>query len=83
MSDGFRQSEPDFVLIHASDELPAYQAPIADPGEDRTIYVGDVAALHGTATDPDGDPIVAWYWTMEDTPEGSTATLQFADTPEP
>jgi YVTN family beta-propeller protein len=69
VSDGFRQSEPDFVLIHASDNRPN-QAPIANAGENRTIYVGDVAALHGTATDPDGDPIVAWYWTMEDTPEG-------------
>lgn len=58
-------------------------APIANAGPDQSIYLGDSAYLHGTATDPDGDAIVAWYWTMEFKPAGSTAKLQYANTPDP
>ncbi len=70
-------------MIHASEHRPPNQAPGADGGEDQTIYLGDRALLRGTATDPDGDPIVAWYWTLEDRPEESGATLRLGDTPDP
>jgi PKD repeat protein len=53
----------------------ANDQPIANAGSDQNVYLGETAYLHGTATDPDGDPIVAWYWEMVSKPEGSYAQL--------
>lgn len=57
--------------------------PVADAGPDQSLYLGDIAILHATATDPDGDAIVAWEWSMTFKPEGSEATLYYADSPDP
>ena len=56
--------------------------PVADAGEDQTIYFGDGAALHGTAIDPDGHPILGWQWEVISHPAGSTYDLADADTPD-
>jgi hypothetical protein len=56
--------------------------PVADAGPDQTIYLGDVATLHGSATDADGHPIVGWQWEVISAPAGSTYGLLNADTPD-
>ena len=51
------------------------QPPIVDAGPDQTIFLGEAAFLEGSATDPDGDAIVSWLWTIESAPEGSAAIV--------
>ena len=46
-----------FLMGAAGTALAQNSPPVADAGPLQTIYLGDVAALHGTATDPDGDAI--------------------------
>jgi hypothetical protein len=49
--------------------------PVADAGEDQTIYLGSSVSLHGTATDADGDAIAGWIWEIESSPADSTPLL--------
>jgi len=49
--------------------------PVADAGEDQTVYLGSSVALHGTAIDADGDEIVGWMWGTEESPAGSTPLI--------
>lgn len=56
--------------------------PVADAGESQTIFLGDVAILHGAATDPDGDPIVGWQWDTASAPADSNPVFWDADTPD-
>ncbi len=49
--------------------------PVADAGDDQTVFVGQAATLEGTATDPDRDPIVGWMWAIESSPPGSNPSL--------
>jgi len=51
------------------------QRPIADAGGDRTAFTNQGITLYGSATDPDGDEIVAWHWTLLSQPPGSFADL--------
>ncbi|HXK25748.1 MAG TPA: hypothetical protein VMS55_23970, partial [Myxococcota bacterium] len=38
----------------------ASSPPIADAGPDQSIDTGDTAILNGSATFPDGTPIIGW-----------------------
>ena len=60
----------------------ANEPPVADAGPFQTIFLGDSVTLHGSATDPDGDPIMGWYWDVISAPAGSTYYLAGADTPD-
>jgi hypothetical protein len=40
----------------------------------RAMVLLQVLSGHGRPADPDGDPIVAWCWTLDFRPGGSTAT---------
>ena len=56
--------------------MPVNQPPIADAGIDQDIYLGEIVQLDGfNSSDPDGDPIVSYNWTIESAPAGSTASL--------
>lgn len=57
--------------------------PIADAGVDQTVFVGESAGLQGTATDPDGDPIVSWAWAIDSAPTGSSAWFTNANVSDP
>ena len=57
--------------------------PVADAGEDQSILVNELTRLYGTATDPGGDDIVLWTWTIEAQPPGSTPYLSNAFVQEP
>ncbi len=48
-------------------------APVTDAGPDAAARIGDVVALSGSATDPDGDLIVSWQWSVDTAPAGSVA----------
>ncbi len=58
------------VVFLAGTALAQNSPPVADAGPYQTIYLGDAAALHGTATDPDGDPIAGWQWEVISAPAG-------------
>ncbi|CAB5105297.1 Cytochrome c551/c552 [Olavius algarvensis associated proteobacterium Delta 3] len=57
--------------------------PVANAGGDRDVYTNDSITLMGSATDPDGDPIVAWQWSLDSKPTGSLADLAPIDSPNP
>jgi PKD repeat protein len=57
--------------------------PVADAGQDQTIIVDTTTRLHGSATDPDDDPIVGWLWSVESAPAGSSPTIQYPDESDP
>jgi PKD repeat protein len=52
---------------------------VADAGLGQNIYTGETAVLQGTATDPDGDAIASWKWTVLSAPDGAVWSLQNAD----
>ena len=54
--------------------------PVAEAGPSQTIFLGDSVTLHGSATDPDGDPIMSWQWEVFAFPGGSTYSLAYPDT---
>jgi len=49
--------------------------PVVDAGEDQSIYVGEATVLQGSATDPDGNVIVSYLWTVESAPAGSSPSF--------
>jgi len=58
--------------------LAANQAPIADAGADISIEEGQTASLDGSGTTDDGLPPgspLAYLWTVDSKPEGSTVTF--------
>ncbi|MHC4865586.1 MAG: ELWxxDGT repeat protein [Planctomycetota bacterium] len=70
------------ILALVSSTAAQNTPPVADAGEDQNICVNEATGLEGSATDPDNDPIVAWVWTVESAPEGSTTYLPRPDLPD-
>jgi hypothetical protein len=65
------QSTPDYVVISTYNS-----APVAEAGDDQEIVeVGSEVQLDaGQSYDDDGDPI-EYFWTITESPEGSTAAI--------
>jgi len=57
--------------------------PVADAGEDENMVVNATTTLQGSAIDPDGDPIVAWLWSVDSAPEGSSPAVEWPNEPDP
>jgi hypothetical protein len=55
--------------------------PVSDAGEDQMIFTGEYTTLNGSATDPNGQPIAAYLWTVESSPEGSSPEIYYPDMP--
>ncbi len=56
-------------------EEPVNNPPVADAGDDSTVYPGDLVALNGSgSTDMDGDALT-YSWQIVSLPEGSMAEL--------
>jgi PKD repeat protein len=49
--------------------------PVVTASDDATVTYGDPVTVSATATDPDGDPIVAYAWNIEARPDGSVVEL--------
>ena len=79
-SDGTLTSTIDqVVIIVAAGNLP----PVANAGPDQTVTAGQVVTLDGTgSSDPNGDPLT-YSWCLRGRPQGSTATLNGANTAHP
>ena len=53
------------------------EAPVADPGPDQSVFVGDMVTLDGSgSSDVDGD-VLSFFWSLTP-PSGSSATLSDA-----
>jgi len=57
--------------------------PVADAGEDQTVYSGESVQLSGSASDHDGDEIVSWAWSIDSAPGGSSASFDDPGIPDP
>src|SRR4030042_4110828 len=70
VNDGMADSLPDIVTITTTNSKP-----VANPGPDQTVVVGDTVQLDGSkSTEADGHPIT-FCWSLISTPAGSVATL--------
>jgi hypothetical protein len=80
VSDGSLTSAVDQAIITvATGNLP----PVANAGPDQTVTTGQLVTLNGTgSTDPNGDPLT-YSWCLRGRPQGSTATLNGANTARP
>jgi hypothetical protein len=57
------------------------QPPVAEAGPDTTVYTGYWAAFHGSAVDPEGDPIVGWAWEVIACPPGAEFQIAGENSP--
>lgn len=55
----------------------ANSIPIVDAGPDQYIITNGIALLQGDVTDPDGDPIVTYEWTVASSPAGSAPIIEW------
>lgn len=81
--DGLAWSEPAVTTVGVDEYHATNDPPIVDAGPSQTVFLGDVACLHGTAEDPDGDEVILWEWEVISAPAGSTYGLMSADTADP
>src|SRR5579859_1134478 len=73
VNDGYLSSNPSSVTISDINSPP-----VANPGPDQTIQVGNIVKLDGSgSTDVDGDTLT-YRWAILSAPTGSTATLSSA-----
>jgi hypothetical protein len=80
VSDGSLTSAADQVNITVA---TGNSPPIANAGPDQTVTIGQVVTLDGRAsTDPNGDSLTS-NWCVRGRPQGSTATLNGANTARP
>ncbi|WP_444994127.1 PKD domain-containing protein [Aliikangiella sp. IMCC44359] len=76
VSDGMLLSEPDTVVITIDE---GNTLPVANAGEDQSVYVGSQATLDGSASsDPDGDALI-YRWSILHKPATSQAQLSATD----
>jgi len=75
-SDGNVVSEEAFVNLYVFN-----RPPVANAGPDVNMYTGDTVRLFGSATDPDGEPIVVWSWRVESAPAGAVWFIAQEDFP--
>ena len=65
------------------DSPPAHVAPIANAGASRSLLVGGVVTLDGSASSDSNGTALTYAWTLTSKPAGSTATLNGAATAAP
>ena len=70
VSDGITTSTPSTVTV----TIPSNAPPSVNAGQDATVAGGSQATLHGTATDPENDPLT-YQWTQT---SGPAVTLSAA-----
>jgi len=58
------------ILAIPSMALAQNLPPVADAGPDMNAYTDEWVTLNGSATDPEGDPIIYWAWGIVQRPPG-------------
>lgn len=77
VSDGIHPAVTDEVTITV--DVSINNAPTADPGEDRTVAVGEEVTLDASgSTDPDNNELT-YQWSIDSNPVGSQVTISNAD----
>jgi hypothetical protein len=71
------------VLLFPSTALAQNQSPVADAGPDQTGFLNESVTQQGSASDPDGHPIVGWEWEVVSAPAGSSYNLSASTKPMP
>ena len=72
------------ILIFAIQSLAlANQPPVASAGADLHAYTSVLTTLHGSGYDPDGEPIIGWYWAVDQAACVGCWTLEYETTPTP
>ena len=68
------------ILAIPSMSLAQNMPPVANAGPDINAYLLDWVTLHGSAVDPEGDPIYSWTWEVVQMPPGARYRLLDQDT---
>ena len=71
------------ILSFSNTAMAQNAPPVVDAGEDQTVYRGESTLLDGSASDPDGNPILFWLWTVESAPAGSSPLISDEGIPDP
>jgi len=72
------------ILVFAVQSLAlANQPPVASAGADLHAYTSVLTTLHGSGYDPDGEPIIGWYWAVDQAACVGCWTLEYETTPTP
>lgn len=75
VNDGFVDSAQDSLTVTVQAEQGQNNPPVADAGEDQTVFVDDTVTLDASGTiDPDTDS-VTYSWAFSSTPSGSSAAF--------
>jgi len=75
---------PDYVTIHVRVPITppvGNSAPVVNAGLDQELEIGEGMFLDGSATDPDGNPIVEWLWSVESGPAVENLLIEYSDEP--
>ena len=72
------------IILMPSLTFADNQPPIADAGPDLTAIQHTMIRLDGTGSyDPDGTPILGWFWRVVSMPADAAYPLAWENTPEP
>lgn len=78
VKDGHLTSVTDTMIIKVSTNTATNHAPIAQAGADKTISLGDVVNLDGSASSDVDNDTLSYQWTLTTKPADSTASLNFS-----
>ncbi|MBF0439478.1 MAG: S8 family serine peptidase, partial [Magnetococcales bacterium] len=81
VNDGFENSSASTMTLTVNASAGSNNAPTADPGSDVTAVPGTAVTLSGSkSSDPDGNTLTSYIWTLTSKPTASSLTTGTAGT---